>query len=988
MLALEKQNAFFFGGAGAVTGMGFGIGLAALLAWWQLRQRVSWMRIAQNLTPLWLPLVDLLDGSFHPWRGPVLLASSLILALFFSTTRTSSGTDRTISRRIGLALCVGLPLLIYLPDLSPYVGRADTFEFQVVAPQLGIAHPSGYPLYILIGKLFSILPVGSPAWRVNLSSAVFAALAAGMLFLTLCEITTQHRVISTFAALTLAFSPTLWSRAIEAEVYALNTFLVTLGLWLATHGVTGKSPTAKVLPAFGLLTGVAMASHITLGALALMILPLLLNARPRLKFRTWLHTAALGITGLLLYLYIPLRWPAVNHGEWMSPAHFLRFITNAESGGALHPLAFVQDPGRWRLVFRLLQLQIGWVGLALAATGFIYLLRRHRALGAGSVLAFSAWVWFNLSFYVADPDYSAFLIPGHTVLIFWAGLGMQRLSAWAYKTTSVNEQRIPALVPHIVLSACALLPLSRLWVTGPTLDTLAVGKSDEAWARYALRQELASGAAILADSEKFPPLYYLQQIEGLRPDLELVTLFSETQYREALETRLSVGQRVYLARYLPGMDAFGARSVGPLVEVAPPPTVSVEIPTDAPCFGDTLVLQSHRLEIDPEARPMHHLRLTWQVAAKPQQDLTVRIRLRSEGDGSIAWERPATRPVNGYTTTQAWHEGQCVEDYHALIWPAWLPAERYVLEIGVFPQFTEQGLTWNKAGHVWFPLQVIDTPAVSPSAPMNQQTNQYFAGAGLWLKGADLPGEVWASTQLAVDLLWSRQTPSPDMQMTPIFRWVPPDTDDEVTYTSANSVDVPLVQGQYLRRYTLTAPGRTGRYRLDVGIRNDYNSQTLFQARCSWLAKEYLFCPLGEVTVGNAGRANFNDHILLLEATVQTEGVAASGPLLVDLDWRCLRSVEKDYTVFVQVIGPDGKLYGQVDGWPVQGTRPTSGWIVGEEIHDPYQLYLKPDAPAGPYNIIVGWYLLADMSRLPVLDQQGYTTGDSYTIGEFILAQF
>src|SRR5690606_14091612 len=60
---------------------------------------------------------------------------------------------------------------VYLLTMSSAVGAADAFEFQVVAPQLGIAHPTGYPLYLLLGKLFSLLPFGTMAWRINLASA-------------------------------------------------------------------------------------------------------------------------------------------------------------------------------------------------------------------------------------------------------------------------------------------------------------------------------------------------------------------------------------------------------------------------------------------------------------------------------------------------------------------------------------------------------------------------------------------------------------------------------------------------------------------------------------------------------------------------------------------------------------------------------------------------------------------------------------------------
>ncbi len=996
VLALELHSALFLriGGAALLAVLGAGLAAGATYA-------LALPALA--LLPLLLPAVDLLAGDFVPWRGPVLLGGSMLLtianlqrlwpALFIPLKGTPPSHHEHSGRiknagssflkvtngkapfarvhdNIGTALAVLLPLLIYLPDISPYVGRADTFEFQVIAPRLGIAHPSGYPLYILVGKLFSLLPLGAVAWRVNLSSAVCAALAAGALYRTLAPLNgdaSKTTLAPLLAALTLAFSPTLWARAIEAETYALNALLVALGLWLATQWAANRWDAARALPAFGLLVGVGMASHLTLGALGLLALPLLITAKPRPRPRTLLAAAGLGLLGLALYLYIPLRWPAIN-GEWMTPAHFLRFVTNAESGGALRPLAFWRDPARWALVGKRLLAQVSWPGLMLALVGLLRLARRRWSLALGTALSFAAWIWFNLSFYVADPDYSAFLIPAHVVLIFWMGAGIESLLARLARFESS-----PANVMRLVF--LPLLPLSRLWITGPTLDTLSQGREDEAWGRYALRQPVAEGAAILADSEKFPPLYYLQQIESLRPDLELVTLFNEAQYRADMEARLAAGQRVYLARYLPGLDGYGgATSVGPLVEVAPPaitPTAD-----EGPKFGAALRLRDHTLEADPEGRAMHHLTLTWEAATAPEADLTIRLRLREADSDEIAWEREATRPVNGYTTTEAWRAGQIVRDYHALDWPAWLPADEYELEVAVAPRFAEtNGESWHRLTRVTVPAQ--------PAADLPRRVGAHFAGADLWLESADVPGEVWAEAPLAIDLTWRGDTatsgqPALTWQPQEHARWFPPVMlEAQGAAASANS------NTARTRRYEVEAPSLPGRYRLYIAWHDETGSPV--PARCAWLSAPATMCLLAEVNVGpsNAGLANFDQRILLVNADLDASAVPAGGQLAVDLRWRSLREMAHDYTVFVQVIGPDGQLYGQVDSWPVQGASPTSQWRLGEEIDDRYRFYVAPDAPPGEHQVIVGWYRLADMRRLPVRNQAGQIIGDFHTLGTF-----
>jgi hypothetical protein len=479
---------------------------------------------------------------------------------------------------------------------------------------------------------------------------------------------------------------------------------------------------------------------------------------------------------------------------------------------------------------------------------------------------------------------------------------------------------------------------------------------------------LATAAVVLADSEKFPPLYYLQQIEDIRPDLELVTLFSEAQYREALEQRLGAGQRVYLARYLPGMDAFGVSAAGPLVEVRPP-ALPVTAPPEA-TFGDSLTLCGHRLETDPEGRPMHHLTLLWHATGVINDDLTVRLRLTDGADG-VVWQSEATRPVGGYTTTQAWHAGHAAQDYHPLHWPQWIVPGSYRLEVGVFPRFVREGLPVDGTTAVWFPLGDV---AIAPQSQqlLPRRLNALF-GDAIWLTGADFPGEANAAGPFTIDLAW--QSGREIAPSAPEFLWI---GQDGTLLRQPGTVLVRPGNGLQTLRYVLETPEQPGTYTLAVG-------RPQMVARCGWLGALQARCPLGTVQVhpANTGLANFDKRILLLDAAVDAGAVAGGGQLHVALRWRGLSAPDEDYTVFVQIIGPDGKLYGQVDSWPVQGARPTSSWRPGEEIDDTYSLYLKEDVPSGQYRVIVGWYLLADMRRLPVVNAEGQAMGDFYVTGTF-----
>src|SRR5690606_28497308 len=120
-------------------------------------------------------------------RSRLVFGASLWLALLLWSSRRWRGRAN-VWRWLG-PLLVALALLpVYLSTMSRTVGQADTFEFQVVAPQLGIAHPTGYPLYLLLGKLFSLLPFGSVAWRINVGTAVLATIALIFFFKILWEL--------------------------------------------------------------------------------------------------------------------------------------------------------------------------------------------------------------------------------------------------------------------------------------------------------------------------------------------------------------------------------------------------------------------------------------------------------------------------------------------------------------------------------------------------------------------------------------------------------------------------------------------------------------------------------------------------------------------------------------------------------------------------------------------------------------------------------
>ncbi|HIP70200.1 MAG TPA: DUF2723 domain-containing protein, partial [Anaerolineae bacterium] len=508
--------------------------------------------------------------------------------------------------------------------MSRAVGQADTFEFQVVIPKLGIVHPTGYPLYLLLGKLFTFLPFGSVAWRINLGTAVFALLALALLYLLLYRLTVNP-VTAVLGAVVTGLTMTLWSQAIVAEVYALHALIVMLALFLVAEigdwrleardwkleigdAQAGRVSYLRKIPstpsaslrftqvqltiALAFVLGLGMTNHVTTVFLIPPALLTLFFAWRQTKkmlvedyymqfgdysllnagWRFFLKLAAAFALPLLLYAYLPLRWQAVN-GEAMGLARFVDWVIGGRFQGALQLTAWLRDMTRYEIVGRLLLENWGWFNLALTGFGFLYLLRRNWRTAVTLFLVWLGYIFYALNYYV--PDLGVFIIPAHLAMgIWWAAgaAGILEIGRRRFGIKPTNRQSLLAIL--------LILPLLLLTINHwSTVDQSGDDGLLE-WGTAVLNQPLTAGAAILADSEKIAPLYYLQQAEGARPDLEIMVLPDEAAYRAELDARLAQGQTVYLARFLPGLQGiYHLRSAGPLTEVAAAPMTQLPAPS-------------------------------------------------------------------------------------------------------------------------------------------------------------------------------------------------------------------------------------------------------------------------------------------------------------------------------------------------------------------------------------------------------------------------
>ncbi|MBN1460384.1 MAG: DUF2723 domain-containing protein, partial [Armatimonadetes bacterium] len=411
----------------------------------------------------------------------------------------------------------------------------DSGELVAVAHVLGVAHPTGYPLWTLLGRGFDLLPLGgTSAFRVALLSAVSAAGAAAIICWLVSAIGGVP-LAGVFAGLAFGFWFPTWSQAVRAEVYALEALLFALFLVALWRWDAERSPRRLAWLA---LTGGFVAMHHRTGFLA---------AAPALAIgfaltRPWralsyAKAVAAFVAPFVFYLYLPIRAAANPPLNWGKPDTWERFLAHV-AGRQYAKYAFMNS---WEMVVKqahelwgeclagpgALSVALTVVGGGLILWGCAVWARRRPAvtgaLAAGSILLV-VWVleWGDVS------DSKVWLLPVGAVLAVFGGLGLSRLSQL------LPERAGPLAAGILAVTLCAVL-LGANWGRADQSD---VWRYRDRWAAALMQME--ENAIFVAESDT--PMFqtwYLQQVEELRPDVTLVRPLasSEQWYQETIEDR-------------------------------------------------------------------------------------------------------------------------------------------------------------------------------------------------------------------------------------------------------------------------------------------------------------------------------------------------------------------------------------------------------------------------------------------------------------------
>jgi hypothetical protein len=211
-----------------------------------------------------------------------------------------SQQDSSLSRTdILISIFIGITTLaLYIRTVAPSLLWGDSAEFQTLSYTLGMSHPSGYMTQIMIGKLFTYLPVGNIAYRVNLVSAFFGALAVAQLYL-LVRLLNSPRLAALSASIMLALAPMFWWRALVAESYTPAAAMIA-AIWLC---ILLWRRTEKWIYLFfaGLAGGLSVGLHSTVVMTAASVLVTMAITAKR-KRVDWLAAATGSLIGVLITL--------------------------------------------------------------------------------------------------------------------------------------------------------------------------------------------------------------------------------------------------------------------------------------------------------------------------------------------------------------------------------------------------------------------------------------------------------------------------------------------------------------------------------------------------------------------------------------------------------------------------------------------------------------------------------------------------------------
>lgn len=609
--------------------------------------------------------------------------------------------DTCIASLLGLS-----SFIVYVLTLSPDVVGGDPGEAQFVPYILGLMHAPGYLLYTLLGWAWShIFPLGNVALRMNLFSAIWAALTVAFTYL-LARHLSAGKIGAITAAISIASSPLFWEWATMAGVRSMTTFSFALVLYLALLCREKCARVEEVRKRFLILCaayGLSLAHHQTIVLIAPALIFFLWDVLPALRKRP--HTLLLGLAILIaclsLYLYLPIRSLMHPPFDRDKPSTLARFLSTVISWGAATSSASMTGfllLKRIRLLLSHVILYFRWPGFALGVLGLIYMAKGKLRETGLSLVSYAAIAGFTLAYAPmwGERLNTVFLLPAHLIFALWVGIGVDFLVRLNFGSKILRYQT-RAILSGILITFVAIaigvagLENYRAIMEARSMPLDIYRQQLRGWSPRRFSELtfnlVAPRALIIADWEQATVLWYLQLIERKRPDVEVVSLDNEGEFEEIVEKARQKGQPIYAARAFPAL--YGRKyldNVGPVIQLRENPSLSIPpeaVPLDLN-FEGKLALKGYRLWRDHTVQgEVLAITLYWQALTKLKEAYSVSLRLISP-DGEEIAQQDIAAPVLGCYPTFLWAPGEVVGDYHELPLKRNWPRGKYELKVIVY----------------------------------------------------------------------------------------------------------------------------------------------------------------------------------------------------------------------------------------------------------------------------------------------------------------
>ena len=461
------------------------------------------------------------------------------------------------------AIAVAWYGLSLAPDVTWGGGDSPRLAIWVHDLTLG-THPTSHPLYVLAGRLWTALvPLGNLAFRLNLLSAV-AGGAALLLFYRICRHLHGDRFLAVVACIALGVSHTFWTLSVITEVYTFDLLIILALLWWSLRWMEQPSSERGALICFAF--GLGLVEHLMIALMGPALLIALIKGSARGRFRLTLPRAALGILAFLaglspsLWIMIVSLPKGAGIGElWQSVEVFLNVAaldtaTPAQAADLADLLRFQWSP----LLEIVLLIGLNFAGVA----GVAGALGVARALAARSakfaVLLVAMGCFYLFALLHPQVDTFQFCLAGHVVFALLLPLGFETLRGWIGHRTRFSKAALDRCLVLLILAVPPLVYAGLPALAKSAGIDLFHARSlphrdndsyflfppkcqDDGPRRYIEEcfEQASPGAVLIADYTPGMVLTYASVVEGIRPDVEVITIWENVDRQwQAIEAQL------------------------------------------------------------------------------------------------------------------------------------------------------------------------------------------------------------------------------------------------------------------------------------------------------------------------------------------------------------------------------------------------------------------------------------------------------------------